>query len=367
MPGFYRVDSLSAFNEMRSQGRLLGTRDFVGSGSNIFLESSHGMSVLSTMAGYVPGTIIGTAPEASYWLIRSEDVTSEFRIEEANWLMAAEFADSAGADVISSSLGYSHFSDSLMNYTYQTLDGKTALVTLAAEKAFSKGMLVVVSAGNEGNDPWGYITPPGDGANVLTVGAVNDFKGIAGFSSRGPTSDDRVKPDVDAVGFQTVIITPSGNTGLGYGTSFAAPQIAGMAACLWQANPDRPNTDILLAIRRSADHFSMPDTAYGYGVPDFILALWSLTATDTTIETTPVVAFPNPFSDASGLSIVNATDDIKQIHIFSTIGKLVYSDYGDWKKGENIRIRSLRTLGTGVYFMVARSAEKEYVIKLIKQ
>ena len=347
-----------AFDYLRDQGRILGYRDFVHSGGNIFNESSHGMEVLSTMAGYLPGLMIGTAPSASYWLLRSEDVTSEYRIEEANWLLAAEFADSAGVDIISSSLGYSTFSDSLMNYSYSMLNGKTALVTRAAEKAFSKGMLVVVSAGNEGNDPWGYITPPADGKNVLAVGAVADDRGLAYFSSRGPTADNRIKPDVDAVGYQTVIITPNGTTGLGYGTSFAAPQIAGMAACLWEASPLSTNHEILQAIRRSSDHYSSPDTAYGYGIPDFMLALWSITVQDTTKETPPLVAYPNPFSATTGLSIVNATLDIKQVHIFSASGKLVYSKYGTWVKGENINISGLQNFSGGIYFLVARSDGK---------
>ena len=365
--GFNKVDSLAAFDHLKQEGNLLGHKDFVNPASDIFKESNHGMAVLSTMAAYLPGTMVGTAPEAGYWLLRSEDVNSEYRIEEANWLMAAEFADSAGADIITSSLGYSRFSDSLMNYRYSMLDGKTALVTSAAEKAFSKGMLVVVSAGNEGNKSWGYITPPADGIDVMAVGAVDVNGQIAEFSSRGPAPDHRVKPDVDAVGFQTIIMTPSGMVGTGYGTSFAAPQIAGMAACLWEACPTRTNTDILMAIRRSANHFAMPDTAYGYGIPDFMLALWSIAVLDTTTEKPPLVAYPNPFSNTTGINVVDAVGVIKQVHIFSTTGQLVYSDYGSWSTGENIRIKNLDNLAAGIYFLVARTDKKDYVIKLIKQ
>ncbi len=365
--GFYHVDSIAAFSKLRQEGRILGYHDFVNPNSNIFSQSSHGMSVLSTMAAYLPGTLVGTAPEASYWLLRSEDVGSEFRIEEANWLLAAEFADSAGADIITSSLGYSTFTDSMMNYSYSMLDGKSTLVTRAAEKAFSKGMLVVVSAGNEGTNPWGYITTPADGKDVLAVGAVDDTGNLAFFSSRGPTSDDRVKPDVDAVGFQTVIINPAGAAGTGYGTSFAAPQVAGMAACLWEAYPAKTNVDILQAIRRSANRYAMPDTAYGYGVPDFMIALWSIAALDSTSVSPPLIAYPNPFSASTGLSIVNAGTDLNQVHIFSAAGKLVYSDYGSWATGESIGVSDLGNLATGVYFLVARSDEEEYVIKLIKQ
>ncbi len=365
--GFYRVDSLEAFSRMRQEGRLLGYHDFVDPFSDIFTQNSHGMAVLSTMAAYLPGTMVGVAPEASYWLLRSEDVSSEYRIEEANWLMAAEYADSVGADIITSSLGYSTFTDSLMNYSYGMLNGKTALVTRAAQEAFSKGMLVVVSAGNEGNKPWGYITPPADGKDVLAVGAVNDFGQIAYFSSRGPTADHRVKPDVDAVGYETVIMTPSGRLNTGYGTSFAAPQIAGMAACLWEAYPRAANTDILEAIRRSASRYARPDTAYGYGIPDFMLGLWSLAALDSTVEKPPLVVYPNPFSEATGLSIMNAVEEVNQVHIFSSDGRLVYSGYGTWDVGESIPIRMPNPLATGIYFLVARSRQNEFVVKLIKQ
>jgi len=163
------------------------------------------------------------------------------------------------------------------------------------------------------------------------------------------------------------VMTPTGKTGLGYGTSFAAPQIAGMAACLWEAYPEKTNMEILSAIRRSSDHFANPDTAYGYGIPDFMLALWSIAALDTSLNNPPLVAYPNPFSSQTGINIMNTTNDITQVHIFSTTGKLVYSKYGTWSRGESIPVDDVTNFSAGIYFMVARSKEKEFVLKLIKQ
>jgi serine protease AprX len=261
--GFYKADTIAAFDSLWDEGRMLGYHDFSRSETGFFNTASHGMSVLSTMAANLPGEIIGTAPKASYYLLKSEIVQSETPLEEALWVMAAEYADSAGADIINSSLGYSEFDDSTLNYSYSDMDGKTALVTRAAEKAFGKGIVVVISAGNEGKKSWKYITAPSDGPNVLCIGAADTLGEVAAFSSRGPSYDQRTKPDILAVGYNTTVINSNGFVSKGNGTSFSAPQVAGMIACLWEASPQKTNLEVIQSIRRSASLYYNPNDSAG--------------------------------------------------------------------------------------------------------
>jgi serine protease AprX len=321
--GFYRVDSLDAFNLMRNEKRILGTKDFVNLNGNVYNESTHGLSVLSTISSYIPGELIGTAPDASVWLLRTEDAYSEYRIEEANWLMAAEYADSAGAHIITSSLGYNNFTDTAMNYGYQDMNGLVSLSTLAANKAFDKGMIVIVSAGNEGNKAWEKITAPSDGFNVIAVGAIDTLLRTASFSSRGPTADNRIKPDVMAVGFQTMIVNSLGSVTNGFGTSYAAPQIAGMTACLWQAFPHKRNIEIIQAIRQSSNNYSTPTNDYGYGIPDFFMAYQNL-LTDGLIDKR-ISLSPNPVSQTEKNITVSFDIPISRIEIISITGQKIAS------------------------------------------
>ncbi len=271
--GFYGADSLQVFDSLWINEQILGYKDFVDPAGNIFAESAHGMKVLSILGGNLPGELIGTAPKAKYWLIRSEDTQSEYRIEEANWIAAAEFADSVGADVINSSLGYSTFTDSLQNYFYKDMDGETTLVTRGADMAASKGMLVVVSAGNSGSNDWTYITAPADGKRVITVGAVDSIGQYAPFSSKGPTFDGRIKPNVVAIGMGTYLQNQDSTIGTGSGTSFAAPIITGLVTCLWQMFPQQTNDEIIQAIESSAHRYPYPDYLVGYGIPNFGVAV----------------------------------------------------------------------------------------------
>ncbi|MFW5820856.1 MAG: S8 family peptidase, partial [Bacteroidota bacterium] len=366
--GFYRVDELNAFSHLWEENRILAYKDFVDPESDFFVQSTHGLGVLSTMAALIPDVFVGTAPEASYLLLRSEEAARENKVEEANWILAAEYADSTGADIITSSLGYYDFPTSdKMNYTKDDLTGDSALVTRAAEKAFSKGIIVVSSAGNEGNDPWGKVTPPADGLNVIAVGAIDTSLNVAGFSSRGNTTDDRIKPDVMAVGFRTRIINPMGDPTYGYGTSFSAPQVAGLFACLKQAVPGKTNKEIVEAVRKSSSQYSSPDSIKGFGIPNFIHALWELKRDDPDKENFGFIAYPNPFTRNFELQTTSSDIKIQQIDIFSPDGKLVYSNNKKWEPGESIRINSLQTHAPGVYYLVAKSTEGEIVTKLIKQ
>ena len=262
--GIYNADQISVFKGMD----LLGTRDFVNSHSDIYAENYHGMKVLSCMAANKPNVLVGTAPEASYWLLRSEDDDTEQPVEEDYWAEALEFADSVGVDVINTSLGYYTFDDKSKNYKYRDLDGRHALMSRQASRIADKGMVLVCSAGNSGMGSWKKITPPGDAENVLTVGAVDKKGTLAPFSSIGNTADHRVKPDVVAVGSGSDVIRPDGNQGRANGTSFSSPIMCGMVTCLWQACPKLTAKEVIELVRRSGDRADFPDNIYGYGVPD---------------------------------------------------------------------------------------------------
>jgi len=295
--GFQDAPLYACFNQLFSQNRIIATRDFVDNEQDVYDDNSHGMSVLSCIASNFPDSLIGTAPEASFLLLRSEDAGSEYIIEEYNWAVAAEYADSAGADIINSSLGYTLFDDSTQNHSYSTMDGNTNPVTVAADFAASKGIIVVNSAGNEGGSNWNYISAPADADSILSIGAVDASGAYAFFSGNGPTFDGRIKPDVAATGQGTWLYSPwgGGNPGQGNGTSFSSPIIAGAVACLWQAQPGKTAQEIIHAVRQSASLYTSPDTLLGYGIPDFSLANTLLSAEEVnSITGLELQAFPNP-------------------------------------------------------------------------
>lgn len=278
--GFLNTNIIDAFDSLWNNGQILGTRDFVSPlAPDIFGSHSHGTSVLSTIGANLPGQMVGTAPKADFWLLRSEDGATEYLIEELNWVSAAEFADSVGADVINSSLGYTTFDDPSQDHTYQDMDGNTTPITIGADLAASKGMIVVNSAGNSGGSSWQYIGAPADGDSVFSIGAVTASGNYASFSSTGPTFDGRIKPNVVAQGSGSTIISAySGNVTTGSGTSFSSPITAGMVACLWQAHQNKRNTQIMEAIEQSATLAGSPNYLLGYGIPDYFDAHTTLSA-----------------------------------------------------------------------------------------
>lgn len=262
--GFYNADVIKVFQGMR----LSGVRDFVNPHSDIYAENYHGMKVLSCLAANKPNVLVGTAPEASYWLLRSEDDDTEQPVEEDYWAAALEFADSVGVDVVNTSLGYYEFDDAGSNYRYRDLDGHRSLMSNSASMAAGKGMVVVCSAGNSGRDAWKKITPPGDAEEVITVGAMNREGMNADFSSVGNTADGRVKPDVMAVGVHSAVAGNDGTVSHANGTSFASPIFCGLVVCFWQACPWLTAKEVIRAVRQAGDRAECPDNVYGYGVPD---------------------------------------------------------------------------------------------------
>ena len=262
--GFYNADKIKFFKKMD----LIGTRDFVNPNSDIYAENSHGMKVLSCMAANIKDAFVGTAPEASYWLLRSEDQDTEQPIEEDYWAAAIEFADSVGVDVVNTSLGYYEFDEGYGGYRYRDLDGHYSLMSHSASVAADKGIVVVCSAGNSGRSAWKKVTPPGDSENVITVGALTKELKNAEFSSIGDTSDGRVKPDVMAIGVNSVVSGNDGTVSKANGTSFASPTMCGVVACFWQACPWLTAKEVIKAVQQAGDRVDYPDNIYGYGVPN---------------------------------------------------------------------------------------------------
>ena len=280
--GFENIDTISCLKALRDDHRLLGARNFVEPEKDPMRKHSHGTMVLSCIASYSPGLLVGTAPMVKVHVAQTEESGSEDRVEEDNWVAGLEYADSLGCQVLNSSLGYTTFDDTVNQRTYADLTGEVSRASRAATIAASKGLLICNSAGNEGASKWKYIGAPADAKDILSVGAVNVKGKRAYFSSFGPTADGRIKPDACAVGRNTYLSTPAGIVTIADGTSFSSPMLSGMVACLWQAFPEKSNYEIMEAVRQAGGHnfrlngarISMPDSndGYGYGITDFLRA-----------------------------------------------------------------------------------------------
>ncbi|MDX2003341.1 MAG: S8 family serine peptidase [Chitinophagales bacterium] len=369
--GFERADSISAFDDLRENGRILGTYDFVEGRENVYLVGGHGRNVFSIIAAKLPGEYIGSAPNASYYLFRTEEGGSEYRIEEANWIAAAELADSFGVDMITSSLGYSTFNDSTMNYGYADMDGQTTKITRAADLAARKGILVVNSAGNEGNSDWRYLTAPSDGDSVLCVGAVDINRRKAGFSSFGPSASGRVKPNIAGFGLNTAYIDVNGNVAYGSGTSYSTPLLAGLTACLWQSIRDKSNMEIIDALQQTASQAEHPNDSLGYGIPNFQYAFMKLMADNLLYEIADMPkVYPNPFSSELHLLLYNASPGTASISvgIFDGKGALMTSDEKE-VNGEGFgafHFTGLDNLLPGIYYLRVNNNDRSFGIRAIK-
>lgn len=275
--GFSHAYRMPAFDSLYKSNRVLGTWDFVEGDEWVYESSGHGTDVLSTMGACMPNRLVGTAPDASYYLFKTEDTKGEFRIEEFNWVAAAERADSLGVDVVNSSLGYTVFRDSLMNYTHALLNGMTGIASRGADIATEKGMLIVNSAGNEGDGKWHYIGVPADAFNIIAVGATDAAGSKAKFSSFGNTADGRIKPNLSAQGKAAYIASILGlSVGTTNGTSFSSPILAGAIASLWQSSPHATNFEVKAALELTASQASQPDSMLGYGIPRLVTAFIAL-------------------------------------------------------------------------------------------
>ncbi len=365
--GFRNADQVTYFKHIFEDNRLLGTYDFVENDPEVFDQGGHGFGVLSTIAAYEKGSIIGTAPEASFFLFRTEDASSEYRVEEANWLIAAEKADSAGVDVINSSLGYNTFDNYGMDYSYQDLDGKTAIITKAADWAASTGMLVVTSAGNEGGDPWRYISAPADADSVLTIGAVAPDGRYIYFSSKGPTVDGRIKPDVCAQGAGTVVGSPNNRLSTTNGTSFSSPLVAGLVASFWKAHPELSNMEVIEIIRASGDQAKKPDTLVGYGIVNFIRA-HEIANKRKEKSKSGFQIYPNPLPENQPLQIFLSEEYSGQnieVEIYNPSGKLL-SRESIVEASSKYTLPKFHHLQAGTYIVKLKALGKTNSMKIVK-
>lgn len=370
--GFLDVPNMICFDSIRANNQIKHTWDFVDNESDVYDDHYHGAAVLSCMASNVPDTLVGTAPHADYILLRTEDANSEFIIEEYNWAIGAEFADSAGVDLINSSLGYTEFNDPSQNHLYSDMDGNTNPVTIAADWAAQKGILVVNSAGNEGSSPWNYISAPADADSILAIGAV-DFSGAyASFSGNGPSFDNRVKPDVAAQGQNTWLYTPFSNNQVtqGNGTSFSGPVLCGAAACLWQAWEQKSNMDIIQVIKRSANQYSNPDTLLGYGIPNLSLANSLLNLGDINIPQNAILhIYPNPISNGETIHLVYYAQHSNSatLSIYDICGKMVLQQEVNTLQGALNKIDLQVNLSKGCYFIEIYDGKTNTIKKLMNQ
>jgi serine protease AprX len=370
--GFRGVNEFSPFKHLWENDRIIATKDFVQNSGNVFQFGEHGTSVLSIIgAKYETDStnFYGVAYEANFVLCVTEEGGSEDRIEEYNWLLGAEFADSLGADVINSSLGYKTFDIPEHNYTIEDLDGKTAISTIAATMAAIRGMVVVVSAGNSGRSAKAearLINHPSDADRILTVGSVKVDFSKSDFSSIGPTQDGRMKPEIAAFGDATAIVRGDGAIVRGSGTSFASPLIAGFAACIWQANPDRRYNEVIAAIKKSGHQSANPDNLLGWGVPNYSKAKDVIALNVTDILENKVTFYPNPFrGDTLFLHSEGKLRNGLSVQILDALGKEVFNRTFTAKETKEDIELTIKNSQQGVYYLFLQSGKEKKVVKLI--
>lgn len=363
--GFPEVNTATPFQRLRDNNQILGGYNYVTKSTDFYSGVTHGTAVLSLMGGFVDGQLVGTAPDAQYYLFITEDDLTENPVEESNWVEAAEEADRLGVDIITTSLGYFAFDNPAYGHTYADMTGNLAFASQGANIAFSKGIFVVASAGNEGGTSEPHIGVPAEALNVLGIGAVKADRTYAAFSSIGPSFDGRVKPDVMAQGLNPYYSDTSGNiTNNGGGTSFACPITAGLVACLWQALPGKTNAQIKQLITQSADNFNPiveSRTQYGYGIPDFNLAL-SNGLSVAAFSKNDFIVYPNPTSDSISITLPEGFD-AKTFFIYNVLGQEMLEK----KITTQSPTISLKPLNSGMYFYKIESNNFSKSGKIIKQ
>lgn len=360
--GFTGVNTIIPFNRMFNNNLFLGGYNYVAGNTDIFSTHNHGTMTLSCMVGYVDGQLVGTAPDAGYYLFITEDVSGENPVEESYWVEAAEEADRLGADIISTSLGYYEYDNPNYSHTYDEFTGNTAFASQGANIAFSKGMIVVASAGNSAQNPnpYNHIGVPAEATNVLAVGAVKANETYATFSSIGPSFDGRIKPDVMAQGQNSVLSNTAGAIVTASGTSFSCPIMAGAIASFWQAVPSLTNQQVIDFVKQSADRFSNPDAQFGYGIPDFQLALNNALAVNQNAKYQFVV-YPNPVQNQMSVQF-SETISNASIQFYNNLGQKVFAK----SNVQSNQIIDLNELNSGIYFYKISSENNIQTGKIIK-
>lgn len=362
--GFPSVNTNPGFANMVNNGRLLGTYDFESRQVNVDGTSTHGTKTSSDIGGFLDGEFVGTAPEASFYLFITEYTPTETPVEEAWWVEALERADSLGVDVINTSLSYRDYDNPIYTYEYEDLDGQTTFAARGANHALDKGMLMVNSAGNGGDSSFPTVGTPADSPGVLTIGAVDAGGNYVSFSSRGPTVDGRIKPDVMAQGQASAVIDTNGQVDFNSGTSFSSPIMAGAVTCLWQARPQTRNTQLMQVIRESAHLYNNPTDQMGYGIPNFEDAYNALVVLgiEDQLREREFALYPNPASDYISVSFPEGIYEAK-IRIYNVVGKEVLNS-SIVSVNNSVDISHLVT---GMYIASIESNNKTNNFKLIKK
>jgi serine protease AprX len=376
--GFYNYLANPAFDSILLQNQVLGTWDYVANEQSVNEDHYHGAMCLSTIAANEPGQMVGTAPKAKFWLLRTEDANSEYPVEEENWVAGAEFADSAGADLISSSLGYSDFDDASFNLSYAQRDGKTSIISIGANLAVKKGILVTNSAGNSGaaTTDSKFVICPADADSVFTIGAVDVNGNVAYFSSYGPNGAGNLKPNVTSVGWNAVVANViTGVPGYASGTSFSNPNMCGLVACLWQAFPEFSNRQIMDAVQRSSSQYTNPDYRVGYGIPNMRLAYLNLQQQRTTknyqliLGTNWIKAFPVPFNDNFSVLLKAPLSGHSRIRLIDMGGKTIAIKDTEIQEDVlyTINFDNIQVISKGVYTVQYSDGKNKASLRVIKQ
>lgn len=369
--GFPSMPNNRGFNSLFNQNKIKYTFDYVTMTPDVYGADSHGALTFSCIAGSIPGEFEGTGPEADYLLFRTENAPTEYIIEEDNWIAAAEKADSLGADVFSTSLGYYEFDNPAMNHTIQDLDGNTIRISKAAKIAAQRGILVCNSAGNNGSGSWRKVIAPADADSIFSVGAVNFLGQRVSFSSTGNTADGRIKPSLMAQGSGSAVIGLDGQVSFANGTSFSCPIFAGALVSLWSAIPEASWRDVYTAVLKSCDRFNSPDSLMGHGIPDFKLAYALLggdTSTQIALNNNSIAIVPNPLQSNSIIQIDAESSGLASLSLYTSDGKALYQVTLKCNKGINEfeQVYNWGALQAGVYIVSYQIGNKSGQIKVLK-
>ena len=373
--GYKNYLTITAFDSVRNNNQVVETYDFVQNEVSVNEDDAHGMYCFSIIAANWPGQLVGSAPKAKFYLYRTEDVFSEYPVEEQNWVAAAERADSIGVDVFTTSLGYTTFDNPVFNHTYAQMNGKVTIIARANAMAARKGIISVVAAGNDGNNAWHYIGTPADADSIVTVGAVNAAGTVATFSSYGPASDGRIKPTVASVGWGTAIAGLNNLPTFGNGTSFACPNLAGLITCLWQAFPEFTNMQIIEAVKRSSSLYTTPNDRAGYGIPNFhkayddLLQQRILLQANTILGNDWIKAYPNPFKGSFTLLIRPKHSGAATFKLYGSDGRLYASKNLPAQQGQPqvVTFNNLQPLAKGIYYLRYTNVLEKGTLKILAQ
>ncbi|MFN8295381.1 MAG: S8 family peptidase [Chitinophagales bacterium] len=367
--GFYQANINSAFSHIFSQNRLLGTYSYVHGDSSVYnlVDGKHGSDCFSFIGGLKDNQYIGAAIKSNFYLFQTENDNNgiERLQEELNLAIALERCSQLGVKVVSISLGYNTFDVASENHDTSDMRKNNTPGAKAANIASSKGILVCVAAGNTGSSPWKYITTPSDADSAFCIASVNSNGVVAASSGYGLPNDARIKPNVAAVGVSPYLINTSGQVGqFGSGTSYATPQIAGFATCLWQAFPSKTNWEIKTAIEQSSSQYLTPDKRIGYGIPDFQKAFQILSdatfVSDKKLEN-ELLIFPNPFQNTITFS-TKTNLHIESINMLNSVGQLIFA-----VNAPTENTITFNDLPKGMYLLQVATNRGILIKKLIKE